>query len=137
MAEKKSRKGIGGRPRIHKTPADLRKAIDDYMTLVEEEDKSPTYAGFTLALGYESHKSLYDLLARDDEFSTEIKKGLTRLAAHWEGKLGRGSPVGAIFWLKNRVPDLWKDKTESDVNVSASDEIFALLNGSKGLPGDE
>ena len=39
-----------------------------------------------------------------------------------------------IFWLKNRRPDLWRDRHENDVNVvtanhAALDEAFEALKG--------
>lgn len=34
--------------------------------------------------------------------------------------------TAAIFWLKNRQPDKWRDKKEVDANVSLSDELESL-----------
>lgn len=39
-----------------------------------------------------------------------------------------------IFWLKNRRPDLWRDRHENDVNIvsashAALDEAFEALKG--------
>lgn len=42
--------------------------------------------------------------------------------------------VAQIFWLKNRRPDLWRDRHENDVNIvtanhAALDEAFEALKG--------
>lgn len=34
--------------------------------------------------------------------------------------------TAAIFWLKNRQPEKWRDKKEVDANVSLSDELESL-----------
>lgn len=46
--------------------------------------------------------------------------------------------TAAIFWLKNRKGQDWRDKTERDVNHGVQDSLTELLNQidgrSKGLP---
>ena len=37
--------------------------------------------------------------------------------------------TAAIFWLKNRRPDLWRDKTETE--VSGNPELLAMLDASR------
>lgn len=47
--------------------------------------------------------------------------------------------TAAIFWLKNRRPDRWRDKREIDNNIGVQDSLSSLLEEidgrSKGLPG--
>jgi hypothetical protein len=35
--------------------------------------------------------------------------------------------TAAIFWLKNRRPDLWRDKVEQQTTISADDTVLGLL----------
>ena len=35
-------------------------------------------------------------------------------------------PTAAIFWLKNRQPEKWRDKKEVDANVNLGDELEGL-----------
>ena len=40
--------------------------------------------------------------------------------------------TACIFWLKNRRPDLWRDKTEQNVNLTTNLAVeLAGLNGTK------
>ena len=36
--------------------------------------------------------------------------------------------TAAIFWLKNRQPDKWRDKKEVDANVNLGDELDSLTD---------
>ena len=55
-----------------------------------------------------------------EEFSLSIKIGRARGARIWEDRLKKlaeaneGNATGVIFGLKNRHPDAWKDKTETE-----------------------
>lgn len=61
---------------------------------------------------------------RYPEFSASIKTGKALGAQVWEQRLhtlaasGEGNATAIIFGLKNRVPSLWRDKTEQDVNAT-------------------
>lgn len=54
------------------------------------------------------------------EFSASIKRGRAVGAGVWEKRLAtlastnEGNATAIIFGLKNRVPDLWRDKTETE-----------------------
>lgn len=43
---------------------------------------------------------------------------MTRLTKHYPP-----DTIAAIFWLKNRQKDNWRDKTESDVNLSGKIKV--------------
>jgi hypothetical protein len=55
-----------------------------------------------------------------EDFSASIKRGRAKGARVWEDRLkalassGEGNATAVIFGLKNRVPDLWRDKTETE-----------------------
>lgn len=55
-----------------------------------------------------------------EEFSASIKLGRSRGAKVWEDRLAKladdntGNATGIIFGLKNRHPDAWKDKSETE-----------------------
>ena len=36
--------------------------------------------------------------------------------------------TAAIFWLKNRQPDKWRDKKELDANVNLGDELESMTD---------
>lgn len=56
------------------------------------------------------------------EFLASVKRGVARGAEVWEARLhtlaatGDGNATAIIFGLKNRVPSLWRDKTEQEVS---------------------
>jgi transposase len=56
------------------------------------------------------------------EFSASVKVGRAKGARVWEDRLkalaekNEGNATGIIFGLKNRLPDAWKDKTETELS---------------------
>ena len=46
-------------------------------------------------------------------------------------------PVAAIFWLKNRRPDLWRDKRETELSGKDGQPIAPVLNVTLTKPDDE
>lgn len=68
------------------------------------------------------------------DFSASIKVGRAKGARVWEDRLktlaerNEGNATGIIFGLKNRQPDAWKDKTETEVNGQM------VLNVGTGVP---
>jgi transposase len=58
------------------------------------------------------------------EFSASIKLGRAKGARIWEDRLARladentGNATGVIFGLKNRFPEAWRDKTETEISGS-------------------
>lgn len=54
------------------------------------------------------------------DFSASIKRGRARGAKVWEDRLvklaekNEGNATGVIFALKNRFPESWRDKTETE-----------------------
>ena len=56
------------------------------------------------------------------EFFKAVKRGAAKGAEVWEARLhtlassGEGNATAIIFGLKNRVPSLWRDKTEQEMS---------------------
>ena len=56
------------------------------------------------------------------EFFEAVKRGAAKGAEVWEARLhtlastGDGNATAIIFGLKNRVPSLWRDKTEQEMS---------------------
>ena len=56
------------------------------------------------------------------EFFGAVKRGRAKGAEVWEARLhtlassGEGNATAIIFGLKNRVPSLWRDKTEQEMS---------------------
>lgn len=90
----------------------------------------PTVSWLSLYLGFEDRSSLLDYCNRDEknfaeakenwevyikEFSFIIKRAKTAIEQAIENRLalGKGSPAGQIFILKNGFS--WKDKTETEM----------------------
>lgn len=54
------------------------------------------------------------------DFSASIKRGRAKGARVWEDRLktlaekNEGNATAVIFGLKNRLPDAWRDKTETE-----------------------
>jgi len=106
---------MAGRPPIWDDPDAFDKKVDEYF----ETEKSPTWTGLAIHLGFESRKSLDDY-AKKPEFSYSVKKGLQRIENVYEKAILKGNPAGAIFALKNFG---WKDKHEVEqsggLNITA------------------
>lgn len=86
----------------------------------------------TLALGYSEAVLAGDLgvcidtvtewKKAHEEFSASVRLGRAKGARVWEDRLAKladqniGNATGIIFGLKNRQPDAWKDKTETELS---------------------
>ena len=75
-----------------------------------------------LNVGYSTVK---DWTQTHPDFSAAVKVGQAKSAACWEqillqvGKTGQGSAAAAIFGVKNRSQEAWKDK--HDIDHTSSD----------------
>ena len=71
-----------------------------------------------------SVSTFYEWNNRFSEFSEALKKGRAPIDYEVENKLlelcRAGDKTAIIFWLKNRRPDLWKDRREKDENTDKS-----------------
>lgn len=128
---------LGGRPRIYETEEALQEAVTGYFEYIKGEKQSmvadgglvqeiwvrnpepATITGLALFLGFESRQSIYDY-AKDGRFSYIVKSAQLRVECEYEKKLSGNTPTGSIFALKNMG---WKDKTESDVNMTGGVQI--------------
>lgn len=67
------------------------------------------------------------------EFSDALKIGQAKATEFWEGVLiniaknGSGNATAAIFGLKNRAADDWRDRTETTTTLSADNTIAGLF----------
>lgn len=80
-----------------------------------------------------SRSTIYKWAEEYEEFSDAMKVGHAKAADYWEGVLtkiavdGGGSAAAAIFALKNRASDEWRDKQEHEhtgnlvVNIGEAD----------------
>lgn len=68
-----------------------------------------------------SLSTFYEWSNRFSEFSEALKKGRAPIDYEVENKLlelcRAGDKTAIIFWLKNRRPDLWKDRRDKDENT--------------------
>ena len=107
---------------------DLRKKIDAYFADCDAQKKPYTITGLALALGTNRQTLLrYENEYENQEIAELIRQAKARCEADVEQRLltGKGSPAGAIFWLKNNAG--WRDQT--DVQVSGGIDVTGRLAG--------
>lgn len=102
------------RPLKYETCEELNEAIELYFKDIEKDERKPTVTGLSYHLGFESRQSMYDYKERP-KFSYSIKRAVLYIESLHEENLYTTGAAGSIFWLKNRG---WKDKTETDLNVT-------------------
>jgi hypothetical protein len=117
-----------GRPPIWDDPEAFDKSVDEYFST----EKSPTWTGLAIHLGFESRQSL-EVYGKKPEFSYSIKKALLRIERKYEEAISKGTPAGAIFALKNFG---WRDKQEIDQKTEHSGSI-AIKWEDPDLPNPE
>lgn len=86
-----------------------------------------------------SYSTLREWMKRYPALSAVLKKGADEADVLVENSLfeaaRRGNVTAQIFWLKNRRPDLWKDKPTANVNES-DEQHTNLIDAIKGLADD-
>lgn len=117
-----------------KTPGDFEAAIYEYFLSCEQQKEAPTMCGIAVALGI--HKQTMYEYGRRPGYTEIFSRAQTFVEAYWEARLAKGSPVGAIFWLKNKANSqrnaaFWKDTVEVNNNHTygekTEEELQALL----------
>lgn len=102
----------GGRPSKY-DPA----FIEEVLPFMKQGYSTTALAGH---LGV-SRSTLYLWIEEYQEFSDAVKEGMAASAVWWENCLrnnaekGEGNATSAIFGLKNRASDDWRDKREHDL----------------------
>jgi hypothetical protein len=85
-----------------------------------------------------SRQTIYDWMGAHPEFLDAVKRGQAASSIWWENRLrdnaekGEGNATSAIFGLKNRAPDDWRDRrehdhTSSDGSMTPKDTSAAVL----------
>lgn len=111
MPRKKAKPNPVGRPSKY-DPAFCQVAVE----FLAEGYSVKALAGH-LSVAYSTVKKWGD---ENPEFSAALKTGQAKAALWWEdtlrqvGRTGQGSAAAAIFGVKNRSQELWKDKQEMD-----------------------
>ena len=107
---------------------ELRERIDAYFSDCDVQKKPYTITGLALALDTNRQTLLrYEHEYDDQEIADLIRQAKARCESDVENRLltGKGSPAGAIFWLKNNAG--WRDQT--DVQVSGGIDVTGRLAG--------
>lgn len=120
-------KSKGGRPLKYTCPETMQADIDGYFADCVANDKPPTISGLAYHLNMTT-ESLRNYEARE-QFSAVVNRAKQRVEISLEERLYQGSPVGAIFNLKNNFG--WKDKSEMEVGVT--DRTAELVAARKRL----
>lgn len=106
-----------GRPKLFKTPEELKARIESYQEYLKDQNKPPTMAGLAYFTGID-RQTLYNYKA-DDEFFGTIKEFTDWINMNWE-ELSISSPSsGIIFLLKNYG---YTDKVETE-NVNLNHDM--------------
>ena len=100
-----------GRPSKYKP-----EMCDEVLPFMAQGYSTTALAGY---LGV-SRQTLYDWMGAHPEFLDAVKEGQAASAIWWENCLrdnaqrGEGNATAAIFGLKNRASDDWRDKRDLD-----------------------
>ena len=106
----------------------LKERIDAYFADCRTEKKIPLITELALHLGVDRNTLLrYETEYDDPEIAAVIRAAKARVETGIERRLieGKGSPAGAIFWLKNNSG--WRDVV--DTHVSGSLDVSGRLAG--------
>jgi hypothetical protein len=103
-----------GRPAMWEDPEAFAIKVEEYF----ETEKSPTWSGLALYMGFESRQSLEEYKKREG-FTYPIKKALLRIELIYESNLQKQNPAGSIFALKNFG---WQDKQEISQKTTITDQ---------------
>ena len=128
-----SRKGIGGRPSKYK---------DEYCDLVIEFMKDGfSVTAFAGHIGV-ARSSVFKWADENSEFSDALKTAQALAALWWEktlmnvAKTGEGNASAAIFGVKNRSSEEWKDKRDFD-HTSSDKSMTPLVIVTSEIENDE
>lgn len=121
---------MAGRPLKFSTPEILQELVDNYFSYCDENDKPYTVSGLAVFIDT-SRETLMDYedeikkLSCEPEtrkrFADVIKKAKAKVEASYEERLFKGTPVGAIFALKNMKTG-WAD--ERSLNQTIKQDII-------------
>ena len=93
---------------------ELKEKIDAYFADCDAQKKPYTITGLALALGTNRQTLIrYENEYENQEIAELIRQAKARCEADVENRLltGKGSPAGAIFWLKNNAG--WRDVVDT------------------------
>lgn len=77
---------------------------------------------YNRAIGYEFEEKHFEIKQPKKNVPPELVEA-KRIKKHVPA-----DTTAAIFWLKNRQPEKWRDKKEVDANVNLGDELEGLSN---------
>ena len=135
MPQAVKKRGAGGRPTKFKQEY-CDRAFDFALVGMTDDEIAGALKidRATLYRWKNAHQDLCDAIKRGrDRYDTEVvERALTQRAAGYEyseevmtrdgpsviTKRFHGSDTAAIFWLKNRQPDRWRDRVEHDVRAA-------------------
>lgn len=123
--------GQGMKP-LYETAEEMNYAIDLYFRVIEEENRPPTMAGLSLALGFKSTSALRRYEMKGEDFATIIEVARTRVE-EWKNELlltKEKQCNGVIFDLKNNHG--WMDRMEQTTVVQAGNTLTDLLLSIQG-----
>lgn len=77
---------------------------------------------YNRAIGYDYEEKHYETKQPKKDVPPELVEA-KRIRKHVPA-----DTTAAIFWLKNRQPDKWRDRKEVDANVNISDELESMTD---------
>lgn len=107
----------------------LNKWKKDYPEFLESLKKGKNIADanvasklYNRAIGYDFEEKHFEIKQVGKEKPPQFVES-KRIKKHIPADI-----TAAIFWLKNRQPDKWRDKKEVDANVNLSDELESMTD---------
>lgn len=118
---------VFGRPLAYKTVAEFHAECIKYFESLKRGQNMPNIAGLCLFLGI-SRETWYDYSKKRGDFSDTIKAIEYAIEAVWLDRLPKSGAIGVIFYLKNKFPDLYKDRVagESEDNPLFTKQITGM-----------
>lgn len=77
---------------------------------------------YNRAIGYDYEEKHYEMKQPKKDVPPELVEA-KRIRKHVPA-----DTTAAIFWLKNRQPEKWRDRKEVDANVNLSDELESMTD---------
>lgn len=107
----------------------LNKWKKDFPEFIESLKKGKSIADanvasklYNRAIGYDFEEKHFDLKRQDKDSPSQLVE-TKRIKKHMPA-----DTTAAIFWLKNRQPEKWRDKKEVDAKVNLSDELESMTD---------
>lgn len=113
----------GGKPPLFKNEEEFEKAVIDYLSYCVEKRVMPNVAGFC-AKSWMGRENYYVYAKKYPHTKNAFEAVLEDV---WVDRLKNAGATGAIFYLKNKFREFYKDRTETD--ITSGGKVIPILGG--------